>query len=46
MVVNFKIFVDTFAKNKTVIKFRKYKSIGMIDFLNHLLTNYEKNAAC
>ena len=39
--VNFKIFVGTTAK-KTVINFRNYKFIEMIDLKKKLLTNYEQ----
>ena len=35
MVVNFKKFVDTIAKNKTVINFCNYISIGVIDLSSH-----------
>ena len=34
--------LDTITKNKTVINFGNYKSRDMIDFSNHLLTNYEQ----
>ena len=42
MGVNFKKFVDTNAKNKTLINFRNCKSIDTIEFSNNLLTNYEQ----
>ena len=42
MAVNFKNFVEDIPKNKAVINFRNYKSLDVVDFSNHLLTNYEQ----
>ena len=42
MVVSLKMLVDAIAKNKTVISFRSFISINVIDFSNNLLNNYEK----
>ena len=43
MVVNFKNFVDENPKNRAMMNFRNYKSLVVVDFSNHLLTNYEKS---
>ena len=40
MVENFKIFIDELPKNKAVINFRNYKSLNVVDFSNHLFTNF------
>ena len=42
MVVHFKIFVDDIPKIKAMINFRDYKSLDVVDFSDHLLTNYEQ----
>ena len=42
MVENFIIFRDEIPKNKSVINFRNHKSLNVVDFSNHLLTNFEQ----